>query len=128
MSSDFGENPLFFVTRHAHLHSSVFNSHTHRGHAPADGLTSHTILSIIEHMSYPWIRASEISEYVFCRRAWWLKRARGVRPQNVRQLEAGTRHHQAHGRLVARSHVARRAAYAVLFVAVALLVFELLSV
>lgn len=78
-------------------------------------------------MSYHWIRASEIGDYVFCRRAWWLKRVRGVAPQNVRQLEAGTAHHQQHGRLVQRSIWAKRAAYAVLFVAVALLVFQLLS-
>lgn len=78
-------------------------------------------------MSYPWIRASEIGDYVYCRRAWWLKRMRSVASQNVRQLEAGTLHHQRHGQLVARSDWARRVAYLVIFCAIAVLVFHLLS-
>jgi hypothetical protein len=78
-------------------------------------------------MSYSWIRASEIGDYVFCRRAWWLKRMRGVASQNVRQLQAGTRHHQRHGQLVWRADLARRVAYVFVFCAVALLVFQLLS-
>lgn len=78
-------------------------------------------------MSYPWIRASEIADYVYCRRAWWLRQVRGVVPANVRQLQAGTRHHEQHGRLVRRSIWAQRLAYVLLFCAVAALVFRLLS-
>ena len=29
----------------------------------------------LEHMSDQLIRASEIAEYVYCHRAWWLRRA-----------------------------------------------------
>jgi hypothetical protein len=45
----------------------------------------------------------------------------------VRQLEAGKLHHERHGQLVARSDWAKRAAYVVIFCAIAVLVFQLLS-
>jgi len=78
-------------------------------------------------MSYPWIRANEIGEYVYCRRAWWLKRVRGVASTHVTEMQAGTAYHQRHGRLVERSVWARRLAYTLLFFAVAVFVFELLA-
>ncbi|HRN66760.1 MAG TPA: hypothetical protein PK205_01440 [Promineifilum sp.] len=78
-------------------------------------------------MSYSWIRASEIGEYVYCRRSWWLRRVRAVASTNVAQMQAGTQYHQRHGRLVEQSVWLRRLAYVALFCAVAMLVFELLS-
>ncbi|MDX1664478.1 MAG: hypothetical protein R3272_11845 [Candidatus Promineifilaceae bacterium] len=77
-------------------------------------------------MSDQLIEAREISEYVYCRRAWWLSRVRGYDTANVRQLEAGTAYHKAHGRLVGRAVLARRIAYALVFVAFALFVFVLI--
>jgi hypothetical protein len=78
-------------------------------------------------MSYPWIRASEIGDYVYCRRAWWLRRVRAVASTHVEQMRAGTRYHQRHAGLVERSVWARRLAYIALFCAVALLVYQLVS-
>lgn len=78
-------------------------------------------------MSYSWIRASEIGEYAYCRRAWWLRRVRAAPSVNVAAMRAGTEHHRQHGRLVEQSVWLRRLAYAVLFVAVAMLVFQLFS-
>ena len=78
-------------------------------------------------MSYSWIRASEISEYVYCRRSWWLRRVRSVASRNVTQMSAGTAHHAQHGQLVGNSAWLRRLAYVALFCAVAVLVFQLLS-
>ncbi len=78
-------------------------------------------------MSYLWIRASEIGEYVYCRRSWWLRRVRAVASTHVTQMRAGTHYHQQHGRLVESSIWLRRLAFAVLFCAVAVLVFQLLS-
>jgi hypothetical protein len=80
----------------------------------------------LEHMSEKWIRASEISSYVYCRRAWWLQQIRGFESQNSRQLREGERFHKRHGRLVQRSILARWLAYAVLFVVVASITFQLL--
>lgn len=78
-------------------------------------------------MSYPWIRASEIGEYVYCRRAWWLRRVRGAASANIAQMQAGVRHHERHGRLVRHSIWAQRVAYVALFLAVAMLVYRLLG-
>ncbi|MCA9981076.1 MAG: hypothetical protein KDD89_09585 [Anaerolineales bacterium] len=78
-------------------------------------------------MSDKTIRASEIGEYVYCNRSWWLRRVHGVRPHNIRPLEAGTAYHEAHGRVVQRADFARRVAYLLLFTAVGLLTYWLLT-
>jgi CRISPR/Cas system-associated exonuclease Cas4 (RecB family) len=55
-----------------------------------------------------FVRVSEISEYLFCHRSWYLK-ARGVRPTTttsaiqVDRMRAGTERHHRHGLLVAFS-------------------------
>ena len=46
------------------------------------------------------IRASELGEYAYCARSWWLRRVRGLRPRNWRALDDGTARHRAHGRTV----------------------------
>lgn len=66
----------------------------------------------IEQMSDEIIRASEINDYLYCRRSWWLKRAQGYRPENEAELEAGTNHHRVHGYMVQRAQRARLLAYA----------------
>ena len=53
------------------------------------------------------IRASEIGEYLFCRRAWWLHHVQGYTSANVRELAAGTETHVTHGRLVWAAGVLR---------------------
>ncbi len=77
-------------------------------------------------MSDQWIRASEISNYVYGRRAWWLQRVYGRTSENVRELTIGARYHQQHGRSLAYSIWGRRLAYALLFVLVAYVTFQLL--
>ncbi len=64
------------------------------------------------------IRASEIGEYVFCHRAWWLHQIRGVESANRELMSVGTLHHQAHGRAVIRSNAFQRAAFALLALAI----------
>jgi len=46
------------------------------------------------------IRASEIGEYVYCHRAWWVRHVEGYESANTRQMELGTSAHERHGRLV----------------------------
>lgn len=77
-------------------------------------------------MSDKWIRASEINEYIYCRRAWWLRRVGGYASQNTRELAAGTAYHQAHGRIVRRATLTQRLAYALVFITVSFIVFSLL--
>lgn len=74
-------------------------------------------------MSYQIIRASEIGEYIFCRRAWWLRRVGGIRPDNIQELTAGTDYHQQHGQLVGRANRSRQIAYLFIFLAFAVLAF-----
>jgi CRISPR/Cas system-associated exonuclease Cas4 (RecB family) len=73
------------------------------------------------------IRASEIGEYVYCHRSWWLRRVHGVRPHTIRPLELGTAYHEAHGRVVQRAVWVRKLAYGCLFTAVVLLTYWLLT-
>lgn len=65
------------------------------------------------------IRASEIGEYVYCARAWWLRRVQGVAPRNVAALRSGQQAHDRHGRAVATAQAQRR--LALLLAALALL-------
>lgn len=46
------------------------------------------------------IRASDIAEYVYCHRAWWLKRVEGIASQNLRELDHGAQYHEDHDRQV----------------------------
>jgi hypothetical protein len=60
---------------------------------------------------HPVIRASEIGTYVYCRRAWWLKRVAGFEPQGRAEILAGgIEAHAQHGRTVRRSQWQRRVA------------------
>lgn len=67
------------------------------------------------------IRASEVGQYVYCARAWWLARALGYRSANLSALATGLDSHRAHGRAVERYHVLRRMASLLLLLSVAAL-------
>ena len=64
------------------------------------------------------IRASEIGEYVYCHRAWWLGRIQGEASVNVREMAAGAGAHARHGQTVALAGCLRIAAIAFLALAV----------
>lgn len=49
------------------------------------------------------IRASEVGEYVYCARAWWLRRVMGEEPAGRERREAGAAMHARHGLAVAFS-------------------------
>lgn len=44
----------------------------------------------------PLIRASELAEYSFCRRAWWLNTMKGVPSHNQAALARGIQIHHRH--------------------------------
>jgi CRISPR/Cas system-associated exonuclease Cas4 (RecB family) len=77
-------------------------------------------------MSYPVIKASEIAEYVYCNRAWWLRVEVGYTPLSSDSLARGTAYHGRHGQKVAKAESARRLALAFLFLAVSVFVFWLI--
>ena len=74
----------------------------------------------------PIIRASELSQYTYCARAWWLGRVRGYRSSNLAAMELGEARHRAHGRTVVGYHRLRWLALALLSLAAVLIVAWLL--
>jgi hypothetical protein len=63
------------------------------------------------------IRASELGEFGFCPRAWWLSRVLGLEGANQEQRDRGKEVHRRHGRAVWLSLLARRLAIALLLIA-----------
>jgi CRISPR/Cas system-associated exonuclease Cas4 (RecB family) len=57
-----------------------------------------------------YIRASEISEYAYCPRAWWLEHVLGYAGDNWIERERGRREHSAHGLRVRLAALARSVA------------------
>jgi 3-mercaptopyruvate sulfurtransferase SseA len=74
----------------------------------------------------PVIRASELSQYEFCARAWWLGRVMGYRSANVAAMQRGVARHRAHGRSVEGYHRLRWLAVALLSLAAVLIAAWLL--
>lgn len=52
------------------------------------------------------IRASEVGEYVYCARSWWLRRVAGEEPEGQERRDRGTAMHAAHSRGLALSGAA----------------------
>ena len=72
------------------------------------------------------VRASGMGEYVYCARAWWLRRE-GVRPTRGGEARAaGTRWHESHGRTVSRARRLRLVSAVCFYLALALAVSMLL--
>ena len=44
----------------------------------------------------PLIRASELAQYSFCHRAWWLGTVKGLPSRSRAGLARGARHHERH--------------------------------
>ena len=70
----------------------------------------------------PIIRASEIGEYVYCARAWWLRRVAGLEPAGRERREQGTALHRRHGRAVVGSQALLLIGAALAIVALVLIV------
>lgn len=72
------------------------------------------------------IRASELGQYSYCARAWWLSAIMGVQPANVRELNAGSAAHERHGRKVWLAGALRIAAAVLAIIAVIVLLIAFL--
>jgi hypothetical protein len=68
------------------------------------------------------IRASEIGEYLYCRRAWWLRHVQGYTSANVQVMAEGTEAHAGHGRLVGLAGALRTLAMLLFIAAILALV------
>ena len=74
-----------------------------------------------------YIRASEIGNYIYCHRSWWLQQVHGEKSRNVRELAAGTEFHEAHGRALTLADRVRRAAYTLLVLGGLILLYWVLN-
>jgi CRISPR/Cas system-associated exonuclease Cas4 (RecB family) len=68
----------------------------------------------------PVTRASDIGNYLFCRRAWWYKK-QGVESENKAELAAGTELHHKHGRKVLAAGLTRTLGLILLLAALTML-------
>ncbi len=66
------------------------------------------------------VRASEISSYLYCGRAWWYQQ-QGEIPENKHQISLGNQYHQSHGGDVLLVRVLRAAAWILLLAALVIL-------
>ncbi len=73
------------------------------------------------------IRASELGQYSFCAKAWWLGSVEGVPSANVREMDAGTSAHEQHGRTVQFSAWLSRAGWICLALGVLTLVLFIVT-
>ena len=78
-------------------------------------------------MSDRIIRASEIGQYDFCAKAWWLGSIEGVPPSNLSQLQVGTAAHEEHGRQVKRASQLQVAAIVLVGLGVIVLMLALFA-
>jgi hypothetical protein len=69
------------------------------------------------------VRVSEIGQYTFCARAWWLERVQGIPAENITEMVSGQASHQPHGRAVFRADQMRRLAFVLLSLAAAVTFF-----
>lgn len=70
-------------------------------------------------------KASEIGEFVYCHRAWWLHHVQGFDPANRAVLEAGRANHARHGATVQRAAWVRWVAIVVGIVAILMMIAAL---
>ena len=72
------------------------------------------------------IRASDISSYRFCQRAWWYQ-LHGYESKNQAELAGGSRYHEQHGRTMMMAGCLNTLALILLISALAVVIFWLVS-
>ncbi|MFQ5611227.1 MAG: hypothetical protein ACE5H9_03750 [Anaerolineae bacterium] len=68
-----------------------------------------------------------MSQYAFCRKAWWLGTVQAIPAQTLEPLERGQRYHRQHGAKVARAWQKRRAGLILMIAGGCLLLMALLG-
>ncbi|MCL4505589.1 MAG: hypothetical protein M1434_06065 [Chloroflexi bacterium] len=72
------------------------------------------------------IRASEIGQYQYCARAWWLSSVKGVSSANIQELTQGEAAHRRHGRRVWAAGFLRTLAIVLAILAIAVILLAVL--
>jgi CRISPR/Cas system-associated exonuclease Cas4 (RecB family) len=70
------------------------------------------------------IRASEIGQYTYCPRAWWLQNIVGVNSVNAAELQHGEETHEQHGQSVWWSGALRWVALGLIMLAIAVVLLS----
>lgn len=73
------------------------------------------------------IRASEIGQYLFCARAWWLGAVEGLPSAHQEEMLTGERAHRRHGRGVRGALILSRLAWTLLALALFIATLALLG-
>ncbi len=73
------------------------------------------------------IRASELGQYKYCARAWWLGSVMGVPSANTRELAQGEVTHRRHGQAVWLAVALRWLAVGLIVLAAGVAIFVLLQ-
>jgi hypothetical protein len=68
------------------------------------------------------VRASDLSAWAYCNRAWWLANVKGAPHQHPQQLAQGIAAHRAHGAGVRRATLLRRVGLALIALAALLMI------
>lgn len=74
------------------------------------------------------VRASDIGQWAYCRRAWWLAVVQGAVHRRPERLQHGTRAHRQHGLRLARATRRQRLGWIVLGLGLLLLAAYLMAV
>ena len=59
-------------------------------------------------MDEPLVRASEVGQYIYCARSWWLAQVQGVTTRHQGALAAGTAGYRRHGHQVILARTLKR--------------------
>jgi hypothetical protein len=59
----------------------------------------------------PVIKASELAEFDFCQRAWWMQHVQGVVAEPSQSLLRGQKHHTTHYRQLQIANYLRQASF-----------------
>ena len=70
------------------------------------------------------IRASEITAFLYCKRAWWYGE-QSTPSENQEEMAAGSTFHNVHGKQVVVANVLRMAGWMLLLMAITLLAVSL---
>ena len=73
------------------------------------------------------ITSSEIGDYAYCQRQWWLKRVHNMRPVTTERMAQGTASHEEHWRQVRKISQNRRNIAIALFAAVTMFILFALT-
>lgn len=71
------------------------------------------------------VRASDLSAWAYCNRAWWLANVKGIAHQEPERLAQGSAMHARHGRSVVRARRLQQLALAGFALAALLLLLAL---